>query len=300
MRDALLRMVLYFDIFKHPLTVAELERLVAPGQRDALVEVLAELEAAGQIASSGDYRHLPGCQENVARRQERARCAEQLWPRAKRAAAVLGSLPFVRGVLITGSLSKNSAMPDDDVDFLLLVQTGRVWSLKTLTHIARKVMPQPLRELFCTNYLLDVDSLSLDQRNLFTAVELCTAIPMYGPEACMAFISANSWAEQFVPGLDWSVERAGNARQQTRSRSVTAVESAWSGPLAQQAEKRALSLWDRYWRRKYHWLSESQRDRRFQRSATVATNHFHDFQEYVLREAQGRLSRAGLSEPIVL
>jgi hypothetical protein len=31
MRDALLRMVLYFDIFKHPLTVAELERLVAPG-----------------------------------------------------------------------------------------------------------------------------------------------------------------------------------------------------------------------------------------------------------------------------
>ena len=300
MRDALLRMVLYFDIFKHPLTVAELERLVAPGQRSALVDVLDSLESEGYIESSGIYRYVPGCHQNVVRRQERARCAEQLWPRAKRAAAVLGSLPFVRGVLITGSLSKNSAMPGDDVDFLLLVQNGRVWSLKTLTHIARKAMPGPLRELFCTNYLLDVDSLHLDQRNLFTAVELCTAIPMYGPEACTAFLSANDWAERFVPGLPWSVERAGNARHQTRSRSVSAVESAWSGPLAHQAEQRALSLWDRYWRRKYHWLSESQRDRRFQRSATVATNHFHDFQEYVLREAQGRLSRVGLSEPIVL
>jgi hypothetical protein len=293
-------MVLYFDIFKHPLTVAELERLVAPGQRESLISSLDSLERDGHIQSSGVYRHVPGCEEHVARRQERARCAEQLWPRAKRAAAVLGSLPFVRGVLITGSLSKNSAMPEDDVDFLLLVQTGRVWSLKTLTHIARKAMPEPLRELFCTNYLLDEDSLSLDQRNLFTAVELCTAIPMYGPEACSAFLAANVWAERFVPGMCWSVERAGNARNQTRSRSVTVLESAWSGPLAHRAETRALSLWDRYWRRKYHWLSEAQRDRRFQRSATVATNHFNDFQEYVLREAQGRLSRAGLIEPIVL
>ena len=141
MRDALLRMVLYFDIFKHPLTVAELERLVAPGQRRALVEALAALEQEGQIESSEGYRYLPGTQQNVVRRQARARCAEQLWPRARRAAAILGALPFVRGVLITGSLSKNSAMPGDDVDFLLLVQTGRVWSLKTLTQMARWPMP---------------------------------------------------------------------------------------------------------------------------------------------------------------
>ena len=213
---------------------------------------------------------------------------------------MLGALPFVRGVLITGSLSKNSAVQGDDVDFLLLVQPGRVWSLKTLTHVARKVMPEPLRELFCTNYLLDVDHLALEQRNLFTAVELCTAIPMFGPQACTDFLHANRWAAQFVPGMDWSVARAQNARRQSRHMPVTAVERAWSGPLATAAEKRALSMWDRYWRRKYSWLSESQRQRRFQRGEEVATNHLHDFQEYVLREARGRLSQAGLDEPVTL
>lgn len=293
-------MVLYFDIFKHPLTVAELECLVAPGQRPALVSALDGLEAEGRIASSGPYRHLPEASRYVARRQERARAAERVWPQAKRAAAILGAMPFVRGVLITGSLSKNSALPGDDVDFLLLVQPGRVWSLKTLTHIARKAMPESLRELFCTNYLLDVDNLPLDHRNLFTAIELCTAVPMYGPEACAGFLAANPWAERFVPGMSWSMERAENARQQPRPRPVTTLEAVWSGPLASQAEKRALSLWDRYWRHKYDWLSEAQRDRRFQRDKSVATNHLHDFQEYVLREAQGRMTQAGLSESVVL
>jgi hypothetical protein len=300
MRDALLRMVLYFDIFKHPLTVAELERLVAPGQRAAVEAALTALESEGCIAATGPYRHLPGARHNIARRQERARTAEQVWPHARRAAAVLGALPFVRGVLITGSLSKSSALPGDDVDFLLLVQPGRVWSLKTITHVARKAMPESLRELFCTNYLLDVDHLSLDQRNLFTAVELCTAVPMFGPEACAGFLAANRWAEHFVPGMSWSLARADNARRQPRLRPVSAVEAVWRGPLADQAERRALRLWDRYWRRKYDWLSDAQRDRRFQREESVATNHLHDFQEYVLREANKRMAQAGLVEPVVL
>jgi len=300
MRDALLRMVLYFDIFKHPLTVAELERLVAPGQPEALAEALAALEASGQIAATGRYRHLPDAHHNVTRRKVRARTAEQVWPKARRAAAVLGALPFVRGVLITGSLSKNSALPGDDVDFLLLVQPGRVWSLKTLTHIARKAMPHSLRELFCTNYLLDVDHLSLDQRNLFTAVELCTAIPMYGPQVCARFLKANQWAEQFVPGMDWSLARAGNARQLVQPRPVAALEAVWGGPLAARAEQRTLSLWDHYWRRKYDWLSDAQRDRRVQRDESVATNHLHDFQEYVLREARARMEHVGLREPVAL
>lgn len=300
MRDALLRMVVYFDIFKHPLTVSELERLVAPGQRDAILSALDALEGEGTLEATGPYRHLPGSGRHIHRRQERSRCAEQQWPLARRAAAVLGSLPFVRGVLITGGLSKNSAVPDDDVDFLLLVQPGRVWSLKTLTHVARKAMPEPLRELFCTNYLLDVDHLPLPQRNLFTAVELCTAIPMVGPEVCTDFLRANQWAARFVPGMDWSIARAENARRRSTRPPVAAVERAWSGPLASAAEQRALSLWDRYWRRKYSWLSETQRQRRFQRGEEVATNHLHDFQEYVLREAEGRLSRVGLHEPVAL
>ena len=32
-------------------------------------------------------------------------------------------------------------------------------------------------------------------------------------------------------------------------------------------ETRALSLWDRYWRRKYHWLSEAQREASFDKGA---------------------------------
>ena len=300
MRAAILRMVLYFDIFKHPLTVAELERLIAPGRREAILDAAAALRAEGLIEATGPYRHLPGAGRHITRRQERARQAELAWPQARRAAAILGALPFVQGVMITGSLSKNSAIPDGDVDFLLLVEPGRVWSIKSLTQVARKAMPAPLRELFCTNYLLSTSHLSIEERNLFTAVELSTAVPMHGPKACAAFVLANDWAGRFVPGLPWSLERARRARRLPRPALSRGVERLWRGAAATALESRSRSMWDRYWRRKYDWLTEESRTRRFQRGAEVSTNHLHDFQGYVLREASSRFAMAGLEEELRL
>ena len=300
MRESILRMVMYFDVFKHPLTLSELERLVGPDQPGAVRDTLDALVAENILESTGRYRHCPGRCDWVPHREQRTRWAEQLWPNACRAAAALAHLPFVRGVCITGSLSKSSTTLDGDVDFLLLSAPGRVWSLKTLTQAARWPMPSAMRELFCTNYILATDTLHLDARNLFTAVELATAVPMYGPEACAAFISANSWASRFVPGLDWSLQRAHNARPLPQPRSVGAIERLWSDRVALRVEHRALSMWDRYWNRKYGWLSEDVRAKRFQRRPGVATNHLHDFQDYVLGEVTMRLSAVGQDEAVRL
>ncbi|MFT4977330.1 MAG: hypothetical protein ACI8S6_003235 [Myxococcota bacterium] len=299
-RASILRMVMYFDVFKHPLTIGELERLVAPGRRAAISAACDALVAEGLLEATGRYRHSPGHSDWAARRAQRARWAEELWPRARRAAAVLARLPFVRGVCITGSLSKSATTPDGDVDFLLLSAPGRVWSLKTLTQLARWPLPEPLRELFCTNYILSTDTLALDARNLFTAVELATAVPMYGPSACAELIEANPWARRFVPGLDWSLARAQAALPLPSGGPAGATERLWSDAVAVRAERSALSMWDRYWNRKYDWLPDEVRARRFQRQAGTATNHLHDFQDYVLREASARLSAAGLDEPVRL
>lgn len=300
MRQSILRMVMYFDVFKHPLTLNDLERLIAPGEGAAIRAAADALVAEGLLEASGPYRHRPGCGDWVPRRQQRARWAEQLWPQARRAAAVLARLPFVRGVCITGSLSKSATTPDGDVDFLLLSAPGRVWSLKTLTQVARRPLPERVRELFCTNYILSTDALQLGSRNLFTAVELATAVPMYGPETCAAFIEQNRWASQFVPGLAWSLERARCAPPLPRARAASALERVWSDSVASVAEQRALEMWDRYWNRKYNWLRADVRAKRFQRQAGAATNHLHDFQDYVLREVSSRLDAVDAAEALRL
>lgn len=293
---AVLRMLLYFDVFRHPLTAAELARLVAPGEDAAVGAACAMLASRGQILAQGRFYFAVGQEGAVARREARARRAERLWPRARIAAAALARLPFVRGLLITGSLSKNSASTDGDVDWMLLVAPGRVWTLKTMLQATRRALPEPVRNLFCTNYLLDTDHLTIDDQNLFTAVELATAVPMAGPEACSALLAANGWARRHVPGFGWSEQRASHAAPLRPPALLSALERRWQGPPAEAVERQAVALWHRYWEEKYAWLTPTTRAQRFKRRAEIATNHLHDFQDYVLREVSWRWETAGVGE----
>src|ERR1051325_4587002 len=132
------RLVLYFDVFHHPLTVPEVERFVAPGETERIEAACRDPVARGRVASEGPYLFVPGRAGSVARRRERSTNAELRWPAAQRASRILARLPWVHGVLVTGGLSKNSADPDDDVDFLLLVEPGAVWTLKSSLQVMRR------------------------------------------------------------------------------------------------------------------------------------------------------------------
>jgi len=291
----ILRMILYFDVFKHPLSMAELTRLVRPGDPEAVLEASERLVARQRLSSQGIWRFRPGQQHTLERRLARARRAERLWPRVKAAAHVLSRFPYVRALLVTGAMSKNSAGEEGDIDWLILVEPGRVWTLKSLLQVFRRALPEVARQQFCTNYLLDTAHLRLDDRNLFTAIELATAIPISGPEAAVALLDQNAWAARFVPGLSWSRERASHAETLRRAEGL---ERALNGRWSEGLEHRAREGWRRYWDRKYDWLPEGVRAQRFKRREEIATNHLHDFQEYVLREVQSRLVEEGLDEQL--
>lgn len=285
-----LRLVAYYDIFRHPLTLGELSRLAGVD----VTGVSGRLVAEGRVDRARGHLALPGQAEQVARRLARTIAAERRWPAARRAGRILAEFPWIRGVLITGGLSKGSSDDDGDVDFMLLVEPGRVWSAKSALQVLRRALPYGVRECFCTNYLLSTDALALDDRNMFTAMELATAVPLHGANWCAALLEANrSWAEPLVPGLGWSIARAYNAP--THARRAGAVVEALVDPLGPGYERSAMALWDRYWNQKYAWLDRGTRAQRFKRRPDIATNHLHDFQAYVLTEYTMRCERLGVA-----
>lgn len=291
--SSVLRMVLYFDVFAHPLRRSELERFVCPGEPARVAEACSALAREGHVETHEAWVSAPGRMATLPARKERARWAEAAWPKAQQAARLLARLPHVEGLFVTGGLSKNSAKPGDDIDFLVLTAPGRVWTLKTFLQVLRRPLPSAWRERLCTNYLVSTDSLLLDDRNLFTAVELATAVPVFGRKACVAFLEANAWASAFVPGLSWSVARA-QALELHPVRPSTPPSA-----LGRAAEQLGLSAWNAYWNHKYRWLSSADRDQRFKRTPERATNHLHDFQSYVLGEVATRLQAAGSTEQLV-
>ncbi|MDP2312816.1 MAG: hypothetical protein Q8P41_07915 [Pseudomonadota bacterium] len=284
-------MACYYDVFRHPLTEGELRRLcnVDPGP------IVDRLVAEGRLERVQGHVCVVGGAAQVERRIARTIAAERRWPAARRAGRLLAMFPWVRAVLITGGLSKQSADVDGDVDFLLLVEPGSVWTAKSALQAFRRVLPEALRDNFCTNYLLATDQLLLDDRNMFTAMELATAVPVHGAAWCVALLDSNrAWASAHVPGFAWSRERATLAPTHPPFAPTRLVEGA-TRPFGGTLDRAAFSVWDGYWNRKYDWLPDATRSQRFKRRPEVATNHLHDFQGYVLKEYGRRCLAAGVT-----
>lgn len=245
---------------------------------------MRDAEGTHRLHRDGRWMSREGRRVDRERRSERAARAERLWPRARRSAWALARMPFVRGVLVTGSMSKGSAGDDGDIDFLLVVAPGRVWTVKSALHVARRALPSWAREAMCTNYILAEDNLAIPEQTMFTAVELATAVPMAGPEACTALLDANPWAQRFVPGLAWSRDRAALAERGEASRGRALVERAVPGGLEPSARARM----EQFWRWRYGWLPDAERRKRFKQDAGAATNHLHDHSAWVASEWAAR------------
>lgn len=273
--DATLRLVLYFDIFRHPLSVEELAALA--GGRPAL---------DARCERHGRYVCRAGHVADIAPRIERSRAAETHWPAVLRMGGLLARFPWVRGVLLTGSLSKRSVTPDVDLDFLLLVEHGRVWSAKSFVEAVRRALPAAGRESLCANYIRDERAAELDDHSVFTAIELATAVPLFGD--CAPFVAANGWARRWVPGLDFALARAAAAPPLPARR----FPEAW---LPAGAEALLLRAWDRFWNLKYRALDPATRAQRFKRRPELSTNHFEDFQGKVIAAYEGRCAEAGVA-----
>ena len=105
---AILRTLLYADVFQFPLTESELYHFLI-GQAasvDAVNRCLTTSHwLAGRIECRGGYWSLHNGREMVDQRRARQEASLALWPNAISYGHRLARLPYVRMVAITGALA---------------------------------------------------------------------------------------------------------------------------------------------------------------------------------------------------
>src|SRR5512134_2299518 len=166
---AIMRAVLYADVFDYPLTVEEIHRY-SVGVSTSLDEVRSLLRSsawlAAQLQCVGQFFMLAHRHPLAAVRSLRTGHASKLWKAAHWWGGLIAHLPFVRMVAVTGALAVNNAVAGDDVDFLIVTAPGRVWLSRAFT-IAIVRLARLGGARLCPNYLLAETALAQDRRDLF-------------------------------------------------------------------------------------------------------------------------------------
>jgi len=191
----------YFDLFHYPLTLEELRAFHPEQFTDAdFNAAMQQLKDRKKIFAVGPFYALHNDPGLAQRRIKGNRLAEQHLKRAQRIARLLSAFPFVRSVAVSGSLSKNFATEETDIDFFIITQKNRLWVARTCMHLYKKLTFLTGRQhWFCMNYYVDEAALQIPERNLFTAMEIITLKPMQGRSAFDHFLSANNWIQQYFP-----------------------------------------------------------------------------------------------------
>jgi len=233
--QAIVQTVAYADVFDYPLTGDEIHRYLigVPTSRGTLRGVLGNGHLQSALTRSGRYFTLAGREAVIDTRRERGSVSTELWRRAVHYGRIIGDLPFVKMVAVTGALAMDN-VADGDVDYLIVTEAERLWVCRALVVGVVKWAARRGVTL-CPNYFLSERALVLEERNLFTAHEVTQMVPLVGLATYERMRQLNRWTETYLPNAAGPPRRIGQAGPRWR-RARGATESVLRTPLGGMLE----------------------------------------------------------------
>lgn len=195
-----LKPILYADIFDYPLTLAEVHKyLEFKVTMETVKQLLDKAVKNGVVAITDGFYTLPDKTHLVKIRQKRWEASQKLWPKALYYGQWIASLPFIRMVSITGSLSVNNPRDGiDDIDYLVVTEPNRLWLCRAMMILMVKFGHKRGVHL-CPNYIITENVIFFEENNLYTAREMLQMIPIYGETIYRKMWAVNNWVTDFLP-----------------------------------------------------------------------------------------------------
>jgi hypothetical protein len=298
LETAIMRTVLYGDVFNYPMTVEEIHHFLIHETITPLDDIRHTLENSAylreRLVVMQGYVACADRADLIPLRLERATVAQTLWTPALDWGYCLACLPFVRLVGLTGALSMhNPSTPQDDLDYILVTREGRVWLARVFAILL--VYTGRLRGVtVCPNYVLAENVLEQAKRDLYIAHEITQMIPIYGHNLYHRLRSVNAWTVHHLPNaaapFHHADERAPGMIGGTAKRALEFILGGKFGDY--------LEAWERRRKLRQFAAELEASTAAAQLDDTQVKGHFNDHGQRVLDQYHERLRRYHLLEPI--
>ncbi len=279
----------YFDVFSYPLTTEEIKRF-SPEKINSIHRLEEELQHFHQnhyLSCSENLYSLEENFSNIKKRKENNQRAKNIFPKAIKQARFIHGFPFVRAVFISGALSKNVQTKDGDIDFFIITKPGRLWIARTFLILYKKIFLFNSHKYFCVNYFVTTDNLEIEEKNIFTATEIVTLLPMTNPKFYHKFMETNAWVHDFYPNAR---RRETEHIKPTNNNLIKRFfEFVFSGLIGNWLDDFFRKGTHSVWRKKFTGMKKSEFDLAFKSTKNVSKHHPESFQTKVIDKIKERI-----------
>lgn len=223
----ILATVTYYDILDYPMTSFEIWKYLTPhdikrgafgsGDETALGDIIKELESAELREKLDEFRgfyFLKGRKNLVRQRIEKNKISEKKFKTIKRAVWWLRFVPYVKMIAITGRMAMKNADKKSDLDLLIVLENGRIFTGRVLVTLLVHVLgirryENKIKNRICLNYFMADENLKsgLDELffssdnsqalHLFASSEYSFIYPVFGRDLFQKFQKANEWVKSY-------------------------------------------------------------------------------------------------------
>jgi hypothetical protein len=249
LETSILKTVAYFDVFKYPLLKREIGYFLDQQFDEGIFNTTLQSLIDNKVLYKLDnFYSLHNDISLVKRRIEGNNVAINELKKAKKASAFLYRwFPFMKGIGISGSLSKNFATENSDYDFFIITSKNRLWISRTIFIIFFKIACIfGFRKMFCLNYIIDETALEIPEQNIFTATEIATLLVCDGKNVYEEFFNANKWTEDVMPNYSARLSELNFTKPSLFKK---LLERFLKGKAIDKLNKRILHFYERRWKK---------------------------------------------------
>ena len=279
---AVVECLLYFDAFKYPLTKEEIYTFCTSkiNSAESTIIIIEGLLTKQLIKHKAAFYFVNENESIVERRLKGNKMAQQVMPKALKYGKFIAQFPFVETVCISGSLSKNYFDENGDVDFFIITKPQRLWLCRSILVGFKKVFLFNSRKYFCVNYFVGNDNLSIPDRNIFTATEIASLIPINNIKGYTDFLAQNNWIYNHLPNFD--VKQKTIVSNSKENSIKIFAEKLLGTRIGSFADKQLFKLTLSIWEKKFKHFNKSDFDLNMRSRKNVSKHHPSGFQQKVL------------------
>lgn len=197
---AIARSVLYAALFDYPLTLSQLRQTLIESHQtpSEILDTLRSSRALASIVEQRDGYFFPcGRYDLIAVRQYRERRSRAFLAAHRPLLRLIGAMPFVRMVALSGSIAHLNLESGGDLDLLIVTRGRRVWSTVVIAILLSKLLGR--RRTLCANFIVADTALRFEPPDLFTASQVIGLRPVTGVDTFRAILAANPFVQEHYP-----------------------------------------------------------------------------------------------------
>ncbi len=217
LEEAILKIIVFFDMFSYPLTAYELWRYLGVQADFAETSFAAQsLLERSYLGSRQGFYFLPGQDSLVSVRKQRYHYTNRKLKIARRAVRIFRLLPTVKFAALSNLIGRHNLRDGSDIDIFIIAKANRIWITRLFCAGAMKLLrqrptPSKKRDKICLSFY--IDSAHLDLRKMTDGEDdyyfhfwLAGLYPLYDAGAYHhQLMQANAWLKAYLPNGDFVV-----------------------------------------------------------------------------------------------